>query len=278
MFVFCVNKCLHCYNGDICDPNKSCKCAVGWHGVFCDQTCDNGSYGNNCTNKCNPGLRGVNCTEPCEEGYYGDQCSLECPKCEHGKCDSIVGCVCDTGYTGESCSTLCPITSYGSACRYQCACVNNGKCDPISGNCTCAHPYSGTYCQILTATHTSKKPLKSLLTAMYVLIAVVIVVSIVSIILYRRAIKLRMSSMVNRFKRTPLRNEEDPIEFDGIKVVSRNMEPDQADQPDQPEIETREYHDNNGPNVETAMQEYRDNTVDDDVTNSTNYTKLKEDI
>ncbi|XP_070547283.1 multiple epidermal growth factor-like domains protein 10 [Ptychodera flava] len=267
---YCRTKCLYCYNGHICDPirRRDCLCAVGWRGDYCDQPCAEGSYGNNCENRCNPGFQGQNCSEPCPTGYYGYKCG-QCPVCVHGVCDSVLGCLCDPGYTGDRCEELCPDNSYGGNCLYQCSCANDGECDHVSGNCTCKDSYSGTNCQFYSDSKLFQKHVKSLHVLMYVLVGVLNVVLVISLILYRREVKLRMASCVSRFKGPRLQNEDDQIEFGGIPSRGRVIPPDET------ASRFKEYHDVDEENEETTLPVYRDEDGEDETSTLTEYTRLK---
>lgn len=81
---------------------------LGYHGVSCNQTCPEGTYGENCSNKC--------------------QCNND------AKCSPESGmCLCLAGWRGQQCDLPCEKSFYGENCKHECQCKNDAACNPIDG-------------------------------------------------------------------------------------------------------------------------------------------------
>lgn len=80
------------------------------------------------------GYRGKSCNETCPEGTYGENCSNEC-QCSNGaKCSPESGmCLCPTGWRGQQCDLPCEKNYYGNNCKNECQCKNDAACSPIDG-------------------------------------------------------------------------------------------------------------------------------------------------
>ncbi|XP_070546379.1 scavenger receptor class F member 1-like [Ptychodera flava] len=160
---FCTDKCLHCFNGDLCDINLpgDCDCAPGWTGNKCNvsipETCDSRFNAGMCIDhsdcdeyhicnieicecdRCIKGYRGEQCNLPCETGKYGYSCKLSCSDvCGYEKCHHITGncTACAVGYHGENCDVKCPAGHFGYNCRDKCQCSESMTCNHEFG-CTC---------------------------------------------------------------------------------------------------------------------------------------------
>ncbi|XP_070546380.1 multiple epidermal growth factor-like domains protein 10 [Ptychodera flava] len=86
---FCTDRCLHCFNGDLCDINVpgDCDCTPGWIGSKCNEsipvTCDARFHSDICRNQsdcddhhdCNN--KTCEC-DTCIKGYRGEQCNMPC--------------------------------------------------------------------------------------------------------------------------------------------------------------------------------------------------------
>ncbi|PWA24947.1 hypothetical protein CCH79_00015498 [Gambusia affinis] len=148
-----------------CHPMKGeCTCQPGWAGLFCNETCPHGFYGDGCMEPClcvnggvcdsatgrchcSPGFTGVHCESPCKSGVYGKNCSLEC-SCENFiDCSPVDGtCFCKEGWQGPDCSVPCADGTWGPGCNATCRCTNGAKCDPADGSCKCSAGWQGALC------------------------------------------------------------------------------------------------------------------------------------
>ncbi len=145
-FLFCfifwfseIDRCSEspCINGGICHRlpgggKFTCECALGFHGVLCDQNlnvCEFGVCRNNA--QCIDGL-GANYTCICAPGYTGQSCQIDINECESQPCmhggecvESEPGtyeCKCTTNkFTGKNCEIV-----LADRCRDYC--MNNGTC------------------------------------------------------------------------------------------------------------------------------------------------------
>lgn len=121
-----------------CHPlTGKCSCEAGWAGLFCDQTC--------------------------APGFFGESCREVC-SCQNGAdCHSVSGkCVCAPGFQvqtwmlccvvllfkitrvdqrllsqGSDCLRTCPVGTNGINCTSLCSCKNRATCSPVDGSCSC---------------------------------------------------------------------------------------------------------------------------------------------
>uniref|UniRef100_A0A3B3USA3 Platelet endothelial aggregation receptor 1 n=1 Tax=Poecilia latipinna TaxID=48699 RepID=A0A3B3USA3_9TELE len=160
----CEHKCLCEEKHTLCHPMKGeCTCQPGWAGLFCNETCPHGFYGDGCMEPClcvnggvcdsatgrchcSPGFTGVHCESPCKTGTYGKNCSLEC-SCENFiDCSPVDGtCFCKE-WQGPDCSVPCADGTWGPGCNATCRCTNGAKCDPADGSCKCSAGWQGALC------------------------------------------------------------------------------------------------------------------------------------
>ncbi|XP_077994742.1 uncharacterized protein LOC144448390 isoform X2 [Glandiceps talaboti] len=170
-YYYCNDRCLHCYNGDTCNPTVpgSCQCTAGWTGDKCDQLCDEYHFGDNCQHqcqcddlhlcnsvtgdcdRCKAGYRGKQCDIPCQLGTYGYGCKLSCNEvCGQQECHHVTGnCTpCPVGFHGDNCEKKCQSGFYGHNCQLICEnCTNAQTCDNDKG-CVCDSGWTGSYCQM----------------------------------------------------------------------------------------------------------------------------------
>lgn len=80
------------------------------------------------------GYHGVSCNVTCPEGTYGEDCSNKC-QCNNGaKCSPESGmCLCLAGWRGQQCDLPCEKSYYGKNCKHECQCKNDAACSPING-------------------------------------------------------------------------------------------------------------------------------------------------
>ncbi|XP_077442493.1 multiple epidermal growth factor-like domains protein 10 isoform X1 [Vanacampus margaritifer] len=154
-----VKSCCHPMSGE-------CTCLSGWSGLYCNETCTPGFYGESCQQVCQcqngadchsvtgkcvcaPGFLGFDCSVPCPAGSYGVNCSSTC-NCKNGaQCSPADGsCFCKPGWHGVDCSINCPSGTWGLGCNTTCLCGNEGACDAVTGHCTCAAGWRGNKCDL----------------------------------------------------------------------------------------------------------------------------------
>ena len=114
---------------------------------------------------CQPGWAGLYCNETCAHGFYGDGCLEPCLCVNGGECDSVTGrcrcapgftvsdrlqhdfasfyCICDAVHNcllhlqGVHCESPCKSGAYGKNCSLECSCDNFIDCSPMDGSCFC---------------------------------------------------------------------------------------------------------------------------------------------
>ncbi|XP_052693845.1 protein draper-like isoform X1 [Crassostrea angulata] len=212
----CKETCGHCRDVQECSHiNGTCitGCYAGYHEELCKTICPNGYFGQDCTERCKdtctgcnhvnglcdsgcqPGWTGHNCTRTCVTGSYGVNCSETC-----GHCRDVNQCLhsngfclngCKEGYTGSMCKIQCITGSYGVDCNETCGqCRDVNQCLYSNGLCLdgCKADYTGSLCKILLANATSSQSLQqNLINGESVATAVILLVAIVVLILYKRS-------------------------------------------------------------------------------------------
>ncbi|XP_077996874.1 uncharacterized protein LOC144450172 isoform X2 [Glandiceps talaboti] len=177
---YCQDKCIHCYNGDVCQPEDgTCHCTSGWQGNRCDTICDEGYHGDNCSEVCEC-VNGGRCNHvtgmcTCLPGWMGTRCEEACPT-NCADCHAGMGICksCRPGWMGVMCDEPCPLGYYGDGCQWQCrmcekgyscnhvdgscqcsdgcgnicGCHNDAPCNVTSGECSCTENWSGQFCNI----------------------------------------------------------------------------------------------------------------------------------
>ncbi|KAF3833078.1 hypothetical protein F7725_026743 [Dissostichus mawsoni] len=140
-----------------CHPlSGECTCAAGWAGLYCNETCPSGYYGEGCRELCAcangadcdgvagacicaPGYIGDDCSISCPAGLYGTNCTSSCSCHNEISCSHIDGsCICREGWQGVDCSIPCSSGTWGLSCNQTCQCANEAACDPSNGTCTCS--------------------------------------------------------------------------------------------------------------------------------------------
>ena len=86
--------------------------------------------------------------ERCAPGFFGDDCAQTCDQCRNGECTTDRdGCTCVAGYTGLLCTEKCSPGQFGVNCAEDCNCLNGAECDPATGACKCPPGVSGEHCE-----------------------------------------------------------------------------------------------------------------------------------
>uniref|UniRef100_A0A8D8MI69 Angiopoietin-1 receptor n=1 Tax=Cacopsylla melanoneura TaxID=428564 RepID=A0A8D8MI69_9HEMI len=131
-----------------CGPNafgKNCtgRCsddeARGCEGKLLCQNNDLGSA----PCRCASGYQGPTCNETCTPGWYGSECELNCsPDCLYG-CDGVTGnCHCNENCPKDRCNTSTGNCICNEACPLD-------RCNTTTGNCTCSETCSDS-CDVTT--------------------------------------------------------------------------------------------------------------------------------
>uniref|UniRef100_A0A8C2BWC6 Multiple EGF-like-domains 10 n=1 Tax=Cyprinus carpio TaxID=7962 RepID=A0A8C2BWC6_CYPCA len=156
-----------------CHPmSGECLCSPGWSGLYCNETCAPGLYGEACQQICRC-QNGADCHSVSGEcvcapgfkvqlqkdtlcvGWWGLGCNLTCVCGNGGACSALDGrCSCTPGWRGDRCDQHCQ-GRWGPNCSLSCNCKNGASCSPDEGACECAPGFRGTTCQRSECSNTS---------------------------------------------------------------------------------------------------------------------------
>ncbi|XP_041352169.1 protein draper-like isoform X2 [Gigantopelta aegis] len=207
----CSNKCGHC-KGSSCDKQTGiCQCQTGWAPPRCT-SCSDGLWGQTCSNNCGHCI-GYVCDRqsgdcPCKTGWAPPRCAL-CADLWYGEnCDKTCNCrdrteicnkrggqctACPDGWIGTACDQ-CVDGKYGEHCNQTCNNCRNLQCDRLTGSCLggCAagftRPETGCTEKLLSDTqnHTAGTTIIALAISTGVSIALLVVITSVSVWYFRR--------------------------------------------------------------------------------------------
>lgn len=210
-------------NGGCHHITGRCRCAPGYIGPNCGESCPSGKWGQNCREECQcqnlgdcdhrtgeclcfPGWHGPDCSLPCPKGYFGLNCAQQCSCLNGGMCRPHDGkCRCPPGWTGPKCQEVCSEGYYGDHCMQACMCQSdNYLCHPVNG-CICKNGYTGETCS--ETMHVQERvalaPEPSHSTASVggitagIIIAIIVIVALVGVVIYllRRNHRLKQDQL-----------------------------------------------------------------------------------
>jgi len=208
-----------CQNGGFCHPVTGvCTCPQGYKGAQCEQKCIEGTYGAKCNGICSCSI-GNSChhvtgeCSPCLPGLYGQGChqSCQCNMAGTELCSHKDGrCFCKGNWFGRGCEMECPFGFLNNTCftepinNISCQCPNDlYRCSMDTG-CYCPE---GVDCGIENinlnvelAPYSAKDEAVSNSTAPITvsILIIALVAIILTIIYYKRRMKVMKTDLKNR--------------------------------------------------------------------------------